>query len=154
MKLNNKLFALVLCFVAQFSIAQEKNHDALVKKVAEGMCVCVNKYTEGMDKDVQNLLIKVFEFEQNKDREGFQAYFKTVDPDLQKRMQEQMVVLDQNKEIYEACTDKNNAEIKGLTENDEELNNKLQQQISDYLADKENCNFAAALTKIAIRKQK
>ncbi len=154
MKFNNKLLALALCFVAQLTIAQEKNYDALIKETSEGICMCVNKYTEGMDKDVQDLLIKVFEFEQNDDREGFQAYFKTVKEDVQKRMQEQMGILEKNKETYDACTEKNNKEMKVIAETDEALEKKLKQQVAGYLADKENCAFAAALTEVAIRKGK
>ena len=150
MKKHSLLIGTLILY-CNISIAQNQTHAKLVEETAEGICSCVQLYTKGIDKDVQNLLIKIFSYQKKNDRDAFLAFFETVDEALKLRMQEQMVFLEKNKATFDPCINEKNKALKSLVKDDPTLEKKLQTEINDYLSKKENCQFAAALTGLDVQ---
>lgn len=145
MKLSYFSILCMLFLNLSTSFAQDQKQEELIKSTADGICTCVNTYTKGMDDDVKDVLIKIFEFQKKDDREGVMAFFQTIDADLQTRMQTQMMTFEKNKDEFENCMNEENKALKGKVEEEAGIEKKMQAEIVEYLSKKENCQFAATL---------
>jgi hypothetical protein len=147
------IIILISLFLFQTNaFSQDTDHSELIEKTANGICACVNTFTEGIDTDVQELIMKALEFQEADNKEGFMEYIKTVPAELQEKMKVQSQIMAKNDEAFSVCKDKNNEAMKAVVGEDEKMKKEFQTKMIEILKKDKNCNFAASIAKSAMNK--
>ena len=147
------LIILISLFLFQTNaFSQDKDHSELIKKTADGICACVNIFTDGIDTDVQELIMKALEFQEADNKEGFMEYIKTVPEELQEKMKVQSKIMAKNDVAFSECKDKNNEAMKAVLGDDKEMEKEFQTKIIEILEKDKKCVFAATIAKSAMKK--
>jgi uncharacterized protein len=83
-----KKFIFLVAFLAptlMFAQKASKQEQKVIKKVAKGLCDCINKDLNKLDKDVLSAFISAIEH-----KEGMEAYIMSLKPDVQQRLVQQL----------------------------------------------------------------
>ena len=142
-KQSMRLLLLLFLFSYTNFLSAQTNSVDVATKTAEGFCTCVNANYK-IDEDIKDILLKIIEFSNKNDQEGYTAYYNSLSTEIRDRSEKQLTSMMDNQISFNECMKTHTAALKDAGSDIQ----KMKMEVLLKMKNMAGCKFAAKLMEL------